>query len=125
MGIQVIAADLNITVLHSKDNIHARAMRVQLDADKGLPFLTGVFDLAIVVHPQTLNLLETVAPTLRSGGHLILETFGAHGENWRTLPRRQEVLKRLSVDFDPVTYLEKTVPRAPDAVTVKGVFRKK
>lgn len=122
---EVVAADMDVAVLQSPANTQFGALRVQLDADKKLPFQRAIFDVVVVVHPQSLTLLAAVPMTLRCGGHLILETFGAQGENWRSLPRPGEIKRRLSVDFDLIAYLERKVHVDPSAVIVKGVFRKK
>ena len=125
IGLRVVAADLDIATLHSSANIEPGLMRVQLDANRDLPFLPGIFDLAIVVHPHTLGLLATVPLIVRPGGYLILETFGAHGHNWRRLPRPGEVSDRLSSDFEILEYAERRVHNEPPAVTVKALFRKR
>ena len=100
-------------------------MLVQLDADRNLPFLPGTFDLALVIHPLTLSLLASVPQTLRRGGYLVLETFGAQGRNWRALPRPREVSDRLSSDFEIIQYIERNVHLDPPSVTVKAMLRKR
>lgn len=124
MGIEVVAADLDFHTLHTSD-VSVGAMLVQLDANRSLPFSPGTFDLAIVVHPQSLGLLATVPQILGTGGHLILETFAAHGGNRCALPRPREVSDRLSFDFEVIEYVERRVRGEPPAVTVKALLRKR
>lgn len=62
---------------------------------------------------------------LKTGGYLILETHGAQGENWRTLPDRGFVASQLAPCFDFVSCMEMSVRRAPERITLKAVCLKR
>lgn len=97
---------------------------VRLDATRPLPFRDSVFDLVLVVHFPLCNLLESITPLIRPGGYLIVETFGAHGQNWASLPRRGLVREMLGQWFQFLEYNETRVRRAPDRVTLRAIGRK-
>jgi hypothetical protein len=84
-----------------------------------LPFEPRQFSLVVVVHfvPHSLRAFaETVAP----GGHLYVETFGGHGENWRELPTSGTFREALGSDFSVSFYKEKQLGKlAQDAVSVR------
>jgi hypothetical protein len=71
-----------------------------------------------------MDVLAAAKGSLRGGGHLILETFGAQGENWRGLPRPHQVGDELLAGFEVIVCKESPVAKVGTRVTVKGVFRK-
>jgi len=128
LGMQVISADLDPTALLAARAANREQLRtilaLRLDANRPLPFKDGVFDLVVVVHFSLFEIVRSVAPVLKVGGHLILETYGAQGENWRELPRKDDVASQLARQFELLKYIERSVRRAPERVTLKAVCRK-
>ena len=130
-GMYVIAADIDRSCLQvlrqssSGRTLLPRLSLVRLDAALPLPFKAGVFDLVVVIHPPFTDVVFNAASTVRKGGHLIFETFGAQGENWRALPQPGHVAAKLSADFDALVYSEGGARIRPEAVTVKGLFRRR
>ena len=127
LGFRVVAADLDHRALLQAASQPASADRpllVRLNALRPLPFKNETFDLVVVIHPHSLDVLAAAKASLRRGGHLILETFGAHGENWRDLPRPHQTAEELLAGFEVLACQESRVTKAPARVTVKGIFRK-
>jgi hypothetical protein len=62
---------------------------------------------------------------LRRGGHLYIETFQGHGENYLELPKAGEILNALQ-DWEILIYNEGSVgpPGGEQAVTVEALARK-
>lgn len=125
-GTLVIAADLAESCVRqlaqSRGLTATNVAAMRLDANRALPFRPKAFALVVIVHAPTLMVLNNVLPTVYRGGHIIFETFGAQGENWRRLPRPREVAEMVSPDFDSVLYREHRVTGQSNAVTVKGLF---
>jgi hypothetical protein len=126
----VVSADLDSAALAdtmqaAKRESSSSILALQLNAYKPLPFREGVFDLVVVVHFSVIDIAKIVTPLLKIGGHLILETYGAQGENWRGLPNRNHVAAQLASQFDLVVYQETAVRRSPEHVTLKAVARKR
>jgi SAM-dependent methyltransferase len=122
-----VAADLEHRALleaASRSASADRLLRVCLNALRPLPFPHETFDLVVVIHPHSVDVLAEAKASLRGGGYLILETFGAHGENWRDLPRPQQIAEELLAGFEVLACKESRVTKASDRVTVKGIFRK-
>jgi SAM-dependent methyltransferase len=126
LGYIVVAADLDIKALRetSARSRNDAVLPVRLDALKPLPFADETFDLLVVIHPHLLDVLPAAKSSLRVGGYVIFETFGAHGENWRWLPKRHQVSDVLLAGFEVLVCKESPVAKSPDFFTVKGVFRK-
>ena len=127
LGFRVVAADLDHRALleaASRSAAADRLLLVRLNALRPLPFKNETFDLVVVIHPHSLDVLAAAKASLRGGGHLILETFGAHGENWRDLPRPHQTAEELLAGFEVLACKESRVAKAADRVTVKGIFRK-
>jgi 2-polyprenyl-3-methyl-5-hydroxy-6-metoxy-1,4-benzoquinol methylase len=121
----VVAADLDEECVQAlAQRLVANMVLVRLNANRALPFRPQAFDLVVIVHALSLAVLTNAMPIVRAGGHVIFETFGAHGENWRSLPRPREIAETLSPHFDRVVYRERTVRRQPYAVTVKALLRR-
>lgn len=129
-GMHVISADLDIKVLargaSAADRIcRRRIASVRLDATKPLPFKAGAFDLVLMVHFDLRGVLPLVERVVKSRGFFIVETYGSHGDNWRTLPFAGEVSGALSPGFDLIQYTEKPVRTHPERATVRMVARKR
>jgi SAM-dependent methyltransferase len=129
-GYRVISADLDIKALLRGASASRRPKRsviacVRLDATKPLPFWSDTFDLALIVHFQVDSILPQIDSVIKKGGFLVLETFGAHGENWRNLPLAGELRRQLEKVFHLLQYIERPVKKSPDRVTVRAVGRKK
>ena len=123
-GMHVVAADLDMTVLKHSLLTPSTISRVLLDANRTLPFKDGTFDLAIIVHPMSSALMNTVPRVVRKGGYIIFETFSAHGGNWLALPHPGEIASIVADTVTQIDYHEKSVRNHPDAVTVKALFMK-
>jgi SAM-dependent methyltransferase len=128
-GFKVVSADLDLEVLLrgmavSSSRNPSMIAPVRLDAAKPLPFPPGTFDLVLIVHLQMHLVLRQIDSVLKKGGFLVLETFGAQGENWRSLPRVRELRGQLEQSFHLSQYIERAVGKAPDRVTVRAVGRK-
>jgi SAM-dependent methyltransferase len=127
LGFQVMGADIDAEALGIAA-AHPRAgesfLGVQLDALEPLPFSTETFDLLVVIHPHSLQVMSNALACLRIGGYLIYETFGAQGENWRLLPKASEIPVDMLANFMVLSCKEVRVKKAPDVVTSKGLFRK-
>jgi len=96
------------------------------DGARDLPFRASSYDLVLVVHFVPKGLIELVGPLVRPDGHLLVETFGGLGENWRDLPAPGRFRAELSAAFDLLDYRERSVgPSKREAVAVKFLGRKR
>jgi SAM-dependent methyltransferase len=128
-GFQVVSADLDMKALlrgapARRGAKSAMLGSVRLDATKSLPFPPDTFDLVLIVHFQMDSILPQIESVIKKGGFLVLETFGAHGQNWRSLPSASELQSQLKQVFHLLQYVERAVKKSPDRVTVKAVGRK-
>jgi SAM-dependent methyltransferase len=124
MGLDVIAADLDSARLRAAVYSQHRIARVRLDATRTLPFRDEQFDLVLIIHPPSLDLMKGLPALVKRGGHLILETFGAQGLNWTALPRAGEVRERLGPGLTAIYLVERQARAGVNAVTVKALFQK-
>jgi hypothetical protein len=61
---------------------------------------------------------------LIDGGHLFIETFGGHGENYLELPKADEIRQALK-GYELIFYNERSVgPTSQNAVVVKALAQK-
>jgi SAM-dependent methyltransferase len=123
-GYEVMAADLDGRLIQLVEDVAPGTLRLVLDATKALPLSSGSFDLVVSIHPVTLSFLTDVPALLRPRGYLVLETFGAQGENSRALPKAGDVASAV-VPLTPILYSEKPTRRMPDRVTVKALFQRR
>jgi len=126
-GMFVVAADLEdqcLRAISQATRVGESVAPIRLNANHALPFRLDAFDLVTVVHALSLKVLANAMPTVRAGGHIIFETYGAQGGNWQSLPRPREVSETFSIRFDPVLYRERMVRGQRRAVTVKALFRR-
>jgi SAM-dependent methyltransferase len=126
-GMDVISADLDRHSLlrgtaakYADDHVLA----ICADATRELPFADEVFDVALVVHFPLLIALPPLIRCVRSGGLLILESFGAQGGNWVSLPFVGQIRQILSSEFALLRYEEMPVRRHPERVVLKAVARR-
>jgi hypothetical protein len=88
-------------------------------------FAESIFDAVMCVHFVDVSLFPKFLLSLRSGGYLYFETFGAQGLNFEALPESGEIRHALR-GHDLEYYSEKRVgPRERDAVSVKALARKR
>jgi SAM-dependent methyltransferase len=128
-GMQVVSADLDPLSLErghvrSSEEFTDRVWSVRVDAMAELPFRAEQFDLVMVVHFQLTPVIEKLIRLIKPGGLLIVETFGAQGENWRALPRAGEIAEALASNFSLVRYQESSVRRRPERVTLRAIALK-
>lgn len=58
------------------------------------------------------------------GGHLFIETFGGHGENYLELPKADEIRQALK-GYELIFYSERSVgPASQNAVVVRAFAQK-
>jgi SAM-dependent methyltransferase len=127
---QVVSADLDLKSLErghvrSSKEFKDRVCSVRVDALAELPFRAEQFDLVLVVHFQLTHVMANLIRLTKPGGLIILETFGAQGENWRDLPRVGEIPKFLASKFSMVHCSESPVRREAERVTLRAIARKK
>ena len=127
-GMRIVAADIHMESLRAvtrKFPRHRRILAVRMDAEAALPFKVAAFDLCLMVHFPLLPLLPRVIQYLKPNGLLVLETFGAQGENWRMLPAAGQVADILSRDFSLLRYKESLVRKTPGCVTLRALAQKR
>jgi SAM-dependent methyltransferase len=128
-GHAVIAADIDADRLAAVADTYDRAALkgtiecVVADGTQALPFKPRTFDLILVVHFVADNLVRHLRPLLREGGHLLFESFGGHGENYKALPQPGE-MKQALAGFDILDYRERPIgPTRREAVSVRFLAR--
>jgi SAM-dependent methyltransferase len=102
-GFNVIAVDKDLVRLNSlqksiSEKTHAVGKVFPLCADltKGqLPFGPCSFSAIICIHYPVQKILADFDDQLMGGGHLFIETFGGHGENYLELPKADEIRQAL------------------------------
>ena len=119
--------DARVTRLqHTSKESRASVDAIVGDGAQPLPFRENSFDLVLVVHFVPPSLIQAVTPVIRTGGHLIVETFGGQGGNWRDLPPASHFREALRGAFDLVDYRERAVgPTKNVGVAVKLLARKR
>lgn len=128
----VIAVDKNLARLNSlqksiseKTRAVGKVFPLCADLTKGrLPFGPRSFSAILCIHYPVQSLLADFDDQLVDGGHLFIETFGGHGENYLELPKAGEIreaLKGYKLHF----YSERSVgPTSQNAVVVKALAQK-
>jgi hypothetical protein len=98
---------------------------IDLDHDPW-PYRRDSIGAIVCVHWDCRRLLPDLLRSLRKGGSLLVETFGGHGENYRSLPPSLAWRRTVESDFDVVDWSERKVgPASADAVAVKGFVVKR
>jgi SAM-dependent methyltransferase len=86
---------------------------------KTWPFAPSCFSAIVSVHFSINQLIPTFISSLEEGGHIYVETFGGHGENFRVLPRAGQLREILSREMQFKYYKERAVgPAALNKVAV-------
>jgi len=124
LGYDVIGADINLAALkyveQEKSQSTPTIYSICIDAAHGLPLENNVFHLAVVVHYVEPQLIDKIGQLIAPGGYLIYESYGAHGENWKTLPEKGQTQKELGHSFDIIEIQERSAgPIAFNKVLVK------
>jgi len=129
-GCIVTALDIDarrIAALHAamRSQATGRINCVVGDGTKPLPFAANSFDAVLVVEFVPRDLSEVVAPVIREGGYLAIETFSGRGGNWLDLPRAGQFRDEFDAQFEVLGYRERGVgPTRTEAVTVTMLARK-
>lgn len=130
LGDHVVAADIDESKLaRSRDAWRARShtsgtfLPLVVNAELPLPFPEEAFDLVLMVHYVSEQIVEAVGRALRVGGFLLFETFGGHGGNWQDLPFRGQIASQLS-GFEVLALEEKSVRGVAEKVVVKVLAKK-
>jgi SAM-dependent methyltransferase len=131
-GFNVITVDKDLVRLNSlrksiSEKTHAVGKVFPLCADltKGrLPFGPSSFSAILCIHYPVQNILADFDDQLMDGGHLFIETFGGHGENYLELPKADEIRQGLR-GYKLLFYDERSVgPTSQNAVVVKALAQK-
>jgi SAM-dependent methyltransferase len=131
-GFNVIAVDKDPVRLNSlqksiSEKAHAvgRVFPLCADLTKGrLPFGPRSFSAILCIHYPVQNILADLDDQLIDGGHLFIETFGGHGENYLELPKADEIRQALK-GYELIFYNERSVgPTSQNAVVVKALAQK-
>jgi SAM-dependent methyltransferase len=128
VGMDVISVDLDRHSLLWGGAVNGsgdRVLAICADATRELPFADALFDLALVVHFPLVEVLPPLVRCVKPGGLLILESFGAQGGNWLSLPLLGQIQQMLSsAAFALLRYEEAPVRRHAERVVLKTVARK-
>jgi SAM-dependent methyltransferase len=129
-GFNVIAVDKNLVRLNSLQKSISRRAGGQVfplcaDLTKGrLPFGPHSFSAILCIYYPVQNILADLDDQLMDGGHLFIETFGGHGENYLELPKADEIRQALQ-GYKLIFYNERSVgPISQNAVVVKALAQK-
>ncbi len=126
-GMDVISVDLDRPSLlrgPAAKVANDGVLAICADATRELPFADEIFDLALVVHFPLAEVLAPLIRCVKPGGLLILESFGAHGGNWVSLPFGGQIKQMLSTKFASVRYEETPVRCHPERVVLKAIARR-
>ncbi len=89
------------------------------------PFASESFNIVISVHFVRIALIPRLLCSLRTGGHIYIETFGGHGMNYLDLPSAGEIKAALGDGVHLMYYKERPASRRhAEAVSVKVLARK-
>jgi SAM-dependent methyltransferase len=100
-GYQVVAADLDHDRLdalrtHLRSQPPLDISLESIDAEKRWPFAAKSFDLVVIVDYVGKRTITEAKRVLRKRGYLLYQSFGAHGLNWRSLPKLAFTQRALS-----------------------------
>lgn len=135
LNIPIIAVDNDFARLHELAQF-ARNERINALGDVNIvcadllcnswPIRKDSLSGILCVHFPDLKPVGMFHEYIKTGGWLCIETFGAHGENYRQLPSKGEIYEVLKSHFTFLHYKEKRVGRRDsDAITVKLFARKR
>jgi SAM-dependent methyltransferase len=131
-GFNVIAVDKDPDRLNSlqksiseKPRAVGKVFPLCADLTKGrLPFGPRSFSAILCIHYPVQNILADLDDQLMDGGHLFIETFGGHGENYLELPKADEIRQALK-GYELIFYNERSVgPISQNAVVVMAFAQK-
>lgn len=133
-GCTVIAIDNDLKRLASLDQVKATYVAKQaasgvrtgqiatVCADltaAGWPVARSSVSAILCVHFAMMDLVPTFLSSLQQGGYLYVETFGGQGQNFRQLPKAEQLRELLSAHVEFNYYKERTVgPPEVDSVAV-------
>ena len=96
------------------------------DVNEPLPIERGIFDLVVTTHFVSAPLFHQLPHLFRPGGLFIYESFRAHGENWRSLPKKGEIRDKLDPNFHLLDYWERSAgPADNPTVVVRAIAKKR
>ncbi len=130
-GYCVVAADLDAPRVNATQIEHSQQNRagwigcLVADCESELPFCEAIFDMALVVHYYSERIINLVRQILKPNGYLIFETFGAHGQNWQSLPKAGVMATALKSDFEMVVLRERRAGPDKDRAVVRVMARKR
>lgn len=123
-GFRVVAADIDasrvatLRNLLDRSDLSSKVLTVVADAERPLPFADQMFDVVLVVHYYNGRIAEIAAPMLKPGGQLILETFGAQGNNWLHLPKSGTARALVENEFEVLRFRERPAGPQKDRAVV-------
>lgn len=82
------------------------------------------FDLFLMVHYHSDNVVKRAVEILRSGGIFVFETFGGHGKNYLSLPRSGWFESALKTQFNILELKERPVGPQKQRSVVMGIAKK-
>lgn len=89
-----------------------------------LPFGPCSFSAILCIHYPVQNILADFDDQLVDGGHIFIETFGGHGQNYMELPKAGEIRHALK-GYKMLFYNERSVgPISRNSVVVKALAQK-
>jgi len=131
-GFDVIAVDKDLRRLESlqkaqseKADAVGKVLPLCADLTSGrLPFGSCSFSAILCIHYPVQNIIADLDDRLMAGGHLFIETFGGHGQNYLDLPKANEIRQALQ-GYKLIFYEERSVgPIAENSVVVKALAQK-
>jgi SAM-dependent methyltransferase len=131
-GFNVIAVDKDLVRLNSlqkssseKTDPVGKVLPLCADLTSGrLPFGPCSFSAILCIHYPVQNILADLDDQLVRGGHLFIETFGGHGQNYLELPKADEIRQALK-GYKLLFYNERSVgPISQNSVVVKALAQK-
>jgi SAM-dependent methyltransferase len=131
-GFDVIAVDKDLARLNSlqkykseRNDAVGKVLPLCADLTSGrLPFGPSSFSAILCIHYPVQNIIADLDDQLMDGGHLFIETFGGHGQNYLELPEANEIRQALK-GYKLLFYIERSVgPNTRNAVVVKALAQK-
>lgn len=128
VGATIIAADIDSKRVYATHSLRTPVMAVNAvvaDCEARLPFRADIFDAVVIVHYYSSNFLARAFQVLKVGGHIIFETFGAQGQNWRSLPAIGATREILAPNFDVLILEERIVGPLRANAVVRSLARRR
>ena len=131
-GFTVVAVDKNLVRLNSlqksrseKTDTVGKVLPLCADLTSGrLPFGPCSFSAILCIHYPVQRIIADLDDQLVDGGHLFIETFGGHGQNYLELPKANEIRQALK-GYKLLFYNERSVgPISENSVVVKALAQK-